>query len=288
MDSFAPIWEQVDNFRKVIREEMRAAPDGIHLLCFSQGECSQEDHVCTARFCLCHFFFDRVWFLSFLPGGLICRAILATTPDHNVHTFISLAAPQAGQYGGQTKHFHLLLTLGVIKHLYSIFLLFSAVSWVEWHSFLIYYNILRVYDFDYYVIMKNKMLHASLCVLFQRLTTSSRYSLSWWRRPFFKPAAITDARCPYVATGRVRESGDCLLRGATPSRFHRLSNRNACLCVSLLRPSPPTQLPRVQQLPGQVGRRETSSRAWRCALDQMNETPVVRLLENDQRERGGK
>lgn len=57
MDSFAPIWEQVDNFRKVIREEMRAAPDGIHLLCFSQGECSQEDHVCTARFFSLPFFF---------------------------------------------------------------------------------------------------------------------------------------------------------------------------------------------------------------------------------------
>lgn len=40
----------------------------------------------------------------FLQGGLICRAFLSTTPDHNVHTFISLSSPQAGQYGGQSAH----------------------------------------------------------------------------------------------------------------------------------------------------------------------------------------
>ncbi|XP_030826334.1 lysosomal thioesterase PPT2, partial [Camarhynchus parvulus] len=34
-----------------------------------------------------------------IQGGLICRALLATTPDHNVRSFISLAAPQMGQYG---------------------------------------------------------------------------------------------------------------------------------------------------------------------------------------------
>ncbi|MEQ2250552.1 Lysosomal thioesterase PPT2-A, partial [Ilyodon furcidens] len=31
--------------------------------------------------------------------GLVCRGILSTLPDHNVHSFISLSAPQAGQYG---------------------------------------------------------------------------------------------------------------------------------------------------------------------------------------------
>lgn len=46
--------------------------------------------------------FDSVILHFSLQGGLICRALLATTPDHNVHTFISLASPQAGQYGGQT------------------------------------------------------------------------------------------------------------------------------------------------------------------------------------------
>ncbi|XP_035488535.1 lysosomal thioesterase PPT2-A [Scophthalmus maximus] len=66
--SLKPMWRQVKDFRKAISSIMQKAPDGIHLLCFSQG-------------------------------GLICRALLSTTPDHNVHNFISLSSPQAGQYG---------------------------------------------------------------------------------------------------------------------------------------------------------------------------------------------
>jgi palmitoyl-protein thioesterase len=34
-----------------------------------------------------------------LLGALICRALLELMEDHNVHTFISLSGPQAGQYG---------------------------------------------------------------------------------------------------------------------------------------------------------------------------------------------
>lgn len=66
--SLRPLWRQVRDFSKAIESIMRTAPDGIHLLCFSQG-------------------------------GLICRALLSTIPDHNVETFISLSSPQAGQYG---------------------------------------------------------------------------------------------------------------------------------------------------------------------------------------------
>ncbi|KAM9852362.1 lysosomal thioesterase PPT2-like [Aulostomus maculatus] len=66
--SLKPLWWQVQGFRKAIEPIMKKAPDGIHLLCFSQG-------------------------------GLICRALLSTTPDHNVHSFISLSSPLAGQYG---------------------------------------------------------------------------------------------------------------------------------------------------------------------------------------------
>ena len=33
-------------------------------------------------------------------GALLCRALIETTPDHNVHTFISLAGPHGGQFGG--------------------------------------------------------------------------------------------------------------------------------------------------------------------------------------------
>ncbi|XP_062278248.1 lysosomal thioesterase PPT2-A-like [Scomber scombrus] len=62
------LWKQVREFRKAINPIMEKAPGGIHLLCFSQG-------------------------------GLICRALLSTTPNHNVHSFISLSSPQAGQYG---------------------------------------------------------------------------------------------------------------------------------------------------------------------------------------------
>ncbi|XP_040901284.1 lysosomal thioesterase PPT2-A-like [Toxotes jaculatrix] len=66
--SLMPLWKQVQGFRNAISPIMQKAPDGIHLLCFSQG-------------------------------GLICRALLSTIPDHNVHTFISLSSPLAGQYG---------------------------------------------------------------------------------------------------------------------------------------------------------------------------------------------
>ncbi|KAG7475056.1 lysosomal thioesterase PPT2-A-like [Solea senegalensis] len=68
MSSLKPMWRQVTDFRKAIDSIMTNAPDGIHLICFSQG-------------------------------GLICRALLSTTPSHNVHAFISLSSPQAGQYG---------------------------------------------------------------------------------------------------------------------------------------------------------------------------------------------
>ncbi|XP_038566667.1 lysosomal thioesterase PPT2-A-like [Micropterus salmoides] len=68
MASLKPLWKQVQGFKKAIDSIMQKAPDGVHLLCFSQG-------------------------------GLICRALLSTTPDHKVHTFISLSSPLAGQYG---------------------------------------------------------------------------------------------------------------------------------------------------------------------------------------------
>ena len=33
-------------------------------------------------------------------GALLCRAVIETLSDHNVHTFISLAGPHGGQFGG--------------------------------------------------------------------------------------------------------------------------------------------------------------------------------------------
>ncbi|KAH0630507.1 hypothetical protein JD844_013577 [Phrynosoma platyrhinos] len=67
-ESLKPLWLQVEGFRRAIYPIMQNAADGVHLICYSQG-------------------------------GLICRALLSTTPDHNVDTFISLSSPQMGQYG---------------------------------------------------------------------------------------------------------------------------------------------------------------------------------------------
>ncbi|XP_077384497.1 lysosomal thioesterase PPT2-like [Festucalex cinctus] len=74
MSSLKPLWKQVQVFRQAIEPIMRKATDGVHLLCFSQG-------------------------------GLICRALLSTMPNHNVHNFIALSSPLAGQYG-ETDYLH--------------------------------------------------------------------------------------------------------------------------------------------------------------------------------------
>ncbi|KAL6473781.1 hypothetical protein MHYP_G00173420 [Metynnis hypsauchen] len=66
--SLQPLWKQVEGFKEAIYPIMQNAADGVHLICYSQG-------------------------------GLVCRGILSTLPDHNVHSFISLSSPQAGQYG---------------------------------------------------------------------------------------------------------------------------------------------------------------------------------------------
>lgn len=33
-------------------------------------------------------------------GGLVCRGLLSTIPDHNVDTLIAVSSPMAGMYGG--------------------------------------------------------------------------------------------------------------------------------------------------------------------------------------------
>uniref|UniRef100_A0A1A8NRB1 palmitoyl-CoA hydrolase n=1 Tax=Nothobranchius rachovii TaxID=451742 RepID=A0A1A8NRB1_9TELE len=73
--SLQPMWKQVEGFKAAIYPIMQNAADGVHLICYSQG-------------------------------GLVCRGILSTLPDHNVHSFISLSAPQAGQYG-DTDYFRI-------------------------------------------------------------------------------------------------------------------------------------------------------------------------------------
>eukprot|EP00079_Xenopus_tropicalis_P037815 XP_017951586.1 PREDICTED: lysosomal thioesterase PPT2 isoform X2 [Xenopus tropicalis] len=73
-ESLQPLWKQVQGFKEAIYPIMQnAGRDGVHLLCYSQG-------------------------------GLICRGLLQTMPDHNVDTFISLSSPQMGQYGDPHHH----------------------------------------------------------------------------------------------------------------------------------------------------------------------------------------
>ncbi|KAK5612317.1 hypothetical protein CRENBAI_016305 [Crenichthys baileyi] len=86
--SLKPLWVQVQDFRKAIEDTMKKFPEGVHLLCFSQAV--------TVAVITTSADLDNV---ESVAGGLICRAVLSTSPNHNVHTFISLSSPLAGQYG---------------------------------------------------------------------------------------------------------------------------------------------------------------------------------------------
>ncbi|KAM4697086.1 lysosomal thioesterase PPT2 isoform 1-T1 [Rhinophrynus dorsalis] len=87
--SLQPLWKQVQGFRDAIYPIMQnAGRDGVHLLCYSQG-------------------------------GLICRGLLETMPDHNVDTFISLSSPQMGQYG-DTDYLRYLFPRYVKSNLYRV------------------------------------------------------------------------------------------------------------------------------------------------------------------------
>ncbi|XP_041963464.1 lysosomal thioesterase PPT2-like isoform X1 [Alosa sapidissima] len=66
--SLEPLWKQVEGFKNAVYPIMQSATDGIHLICFSQG-------------------------------GLVCRGLIATLDNHNVHSLILLSSPLAGQYG---------------------------------------------------------------------------------------------------------------------------------------------------------------------------------------------
>lgn len=86
--SLQPMWKQVEGFKAAIYPIMQNAADGVHFICYSQG-------------------------------GLICRGILSVLSDHNVHTFISLSSPQAGQYG-DTDYLKYLFPQFVKSNLYHL------------------------------------------------------------------------------------------------------------------------------------------------------------------------
>ncbi|XP_062456765.1 lysosomal thioesterase PPT2 [Rhea pennata] len=87
-ESLKPLWVQVEGFRRAVTPIMANAAAGVHLLCYSQG-------------------------------GLICRALLSTMPEHNVHSFISLSAPQMGQYG-DTRYLRWLFPRHLAANLYRL------------------------------------------------------------------------------------------------------------------------------------------------------------------------
>ncbi|XP_018411365.1 PREDICTED: lysosomal thioesterase PPT2 [Nanorana parkeri] len=85
--SLQPLWKQVMGFKEAIYPIMQnAGSEGVHLLCYSQG-------------------------------GLICRGLLETIPDHNVDTFIALSSPLMGQYG-DTDYLRYLFPTYVKANLY--------------------------------------------------------------------------------------------------------------------------------------------------------------------------
>ncbi|XP_026303903.1 lysosomal thioesterase PPT2 isoform X1 [Piliocolobus tephrosceles] len=87
-ESLRPLWEQVQGFREAVVPIMAKAPQGVHLICYSQG-------------------------------GLVCRALLSVMDDHNVDSFISLSSPQMGQYG-DTDYLKWLFPTSMRSNLYRI------------------------------------------------------------------------------------------------------------------------------------------------------------------------
>ncbi|XP_012566774.2 lysosomal thioesterase PPT2-B isoform X1 [Hydra vulgaris] len=68
IESFVPLPRQLRFWSEKLKPIMLNNPDGIHLICHSQG-------------------------------GLICLGIIEQFKDHNVHTLITLSSPLSGQFG---------------------------------------------------------------------------------------------------------------------------------------------------------------------------------------------
>jgi palmitoyl-protein thioesterase len=88
------MWDQVELFGAVARQISKENPEGIHLLCYSQG-----------KWKLWSEFLIKIIIL-YSEGGLVCRGMIENFSDLNVLTFVSLSSPQGGQYGGI---FHIIL-----------------------------------------------------------------------------------------------------------------------------------------------------------------------------------
>ncbi|KAF5295035.1 hypothetical protein FQR65_LT10588 [Abscondita terminalis] len=86
--SLESMWYQVDQIGADVRNISDKHPEGVHFIGYSQG-------------------------------GLIARAILQAFPEHNVHNFISLSSPQAGQYG--TDFLHIIFPNLALKTAFELF-----------------------------------------------------------------------------------------------------------------------------------------------------------------------
>eukprot|EP00731_Ephydatia_muelleri_P038703 Em0869g1a len=87
-DSLLPMWDQVNGVQAKIQSFVESAPDGVHMICCSQG-------------------------------GLVCRGILENYPM-NIRTLVSLSSPHAGQYG-DTQYLKYLFPNYTKEHLYLVF-----------------------------------------------------------------------------------------------------------------------------------------------------------------------
>lgn len=66
--SLEHLWTQYQEYAKAIQDVINESPDGVNMVCFSQG-------------------------------GLMCRAIVEKLDNHNVENLILLSSPQMGQFG---------------------------------------------------------------------------------------------------------------------------------------------------------------------------------------------
>ncbi|CAL9706270.1 unnamed protein product [Knipowitschia caucasica] len=102
--SLTPLWTQVEGLRSLLEAKLNQSEEGAHLICFSQG-------------------------------GVICRALLSVIPNHNIHTFIALSSPLAGQFG-VTKHLRRFFPYTVCEDFYRI----CYKSWFQRLSVCQYWN----------------------------------------------------------------------------------------------------------------------------------------------------
>ncbi|XP_071096315.1 lysosomal thioesterase PPT2-A-like [Haliotis cracherodii] len=120
--SLEPMWNQVEKIQIIFTQIMADNPDGIHLVCFSQG-------------------------------GLVCRGLMSLL-QHNVDTFIGLSCPLAGQYG-DTAYLKYLFPNYVKSNIYRYFYTDNGQKWSvanywydphhqdEYHKFSTYLAILN-------------------------------------------------------------------------------------------------------------------------------------------------